>query len=114
MPKNIAVFFGDETFPKKGRGHSTKKFEEALLKVGNTLSQLKVSHVFLPSYKGTNIVAGLLLRDLKIPFTLVIPNPSFGNMSSIRSKLSLSLLSRAADRTIMLGEKLNDSDILTP
>tara|TARA_R110000823_G_scaffold29648_3_gene85776 strand:- start:388 stop:933 length:546 start_codon:yes stop_codon:yes gene_type:complete len=110
--KNIAVFFGDDTFPKKGRGFSTKKFEDALVKLGSTLSQLQVSHVFLPSYKGTNIVAGLILKDLKIPFTLVIPHPSFGNMSTLRSKLALAFLSKSADRTIVMGEKSDSSDIV--
>jgi len=112
MPKNIAVFFGDDTFPKKGRGRSTKKFEEALSRVGHTLQHLNITHLFLPSYKGTNVVAGLLLKKLEIPYTLVIPHPSFGNMSSLRSKVTLSLLSKAAERTIILGDTSSDTDIL--
>jgi len=112
MPKNIAVFFGDDSFPRKGPGHSSKKFDEALNKVGSTLKQLNVSHVFLPSYKGTNVVAGLLLKDLKIPYTLVIPHPSFGNMSSLRSKVTLALLSKQAHKTVMLGEKDSDTEII--
>ena len=110
--KNIAVFFGDETFPKKGRGRSSKKFNKALSRVGSALKQLEIDHIFLPSYTGTNVVAGLLLHDLKIPYTLVIPHPNFGNMSTLRSKIALAKLSKNAHKTIIMGDIGTESNVL--
>ena len=110
--KNIAVFFGDETFPKKGRGRSSKKFKGAISRLATALKQLKIDYLFLPSYVGTNVAAGVLLNDLNIPYTLVIPHPNFGNMSTLRSKIALSQLSKASHKTIMLGEMGTEADVL--
>jgi len=102
--KNIAVFFGDETFPRLGKGHSNKKFKKALSTMANVLNELDVKYVYLPSYKGSNLVAAEILSRLDIPYTLVIAHPSFGSLSSTRQKLQIAEASSRADKTIMLGE----------
>ena len=105
--KNIAVFFGDETFPKKGRGRSLKKWTKAVNKLATVLNELKIHYAFLPSYKGANVVAGHIFEKLEIPYTLVIPHPSFGSNSTMKSKLVLADLSERADKTVVLGEEQN-------
>lgn len=103
--KNIAVFFGDETFPKKGRGRSAKKWRKAVNKVATVLNELNIHYAFLPSYKGANVIVGQILSSLKIPYTLVIPHPSFGSNSTTQSKVMLADLSEKADKTVVLGEE---------
>lgn len=113
MPsKNIAVFFGDETFPKKGRGRSSKEWEASVGRLANVLKELDIHHAYLPSYKGTNIIAGHIFKKLGIPYTLVIPHPSFGSNSTIRSKAKLAEVALMADKTIAFGDKEDDSDLI--
>ena len=101
--KNIAVLFGDETFPKSGRGRSNKHFSAAVAKLTKVLKDLNIRRVYLPSYKGTNMTAAIILTKLNIPYTLVIPHPSFGSMSTIRDKLGLAAASSSADKTIVFS-----------
>ena len=102
--KNIAVFFGDEKFPKPGKGYSSKKFRKALGIVANVLNELDVRYVYLPCYKGANLIVAEILSRLEIPYTLVIAHPSFGSLSSNRQKHQIVEASSKADKTIMLGE----------
>ena len=83
--KNIAVFFGDEKFPKPGKGYSSKKFRKALGIVANVLNELDVRYVYLPCYKGANLIVAEIL-------------------SSNRQKHQIAEASSKADKTIMLGE----------
>tara|TARA_R100000458_G_C8235105_1_gene215684 strand:- start:562 stop:1086 length:525 start_codon:yes stop_codon:yes gene_type:complete len=102
--KNVAVFFGDETFPTTSKGRSVKKFKRALGTLAQVLKELDVKYVYIPSYKGTNLIAAEVLSRLKIPYTLVIPHPSFGGVSSKRQKVRLAGASSKAHKTVMLGE----------
>tara|TARA_R110000765_G_scaffold391844_1_gene484827 strand:- start:6039 stop:6542 length:504 start_codon:yes stop_codon:yes gene_type:complete len=103
--KNVAVFFGDENFPKKGRGNSSKKWTKAVNKLATVLHDLQIHYAYLPSYKGANVVAGHVLDKLDIPYTLVIPHPSFGSNSTMKSKIVLADLSEKANKTVVLGEE---------
>lgn len=106
--KNIAVFFGDETFPRVGRGHSERKWQKAVSLLAKVLYELEVKYLYIPSYKGTNLAAAAILDRLKIPYTLIIPHPSFGGLSSTRQKLQLAEASSNAHRTIILGNDTGD------
>ena len=101
--RNIAVFFGDETFPKFGRGRHNKKFATCIAKLAKVLKELEIERVFLPSYKGTNMAAALVMHQLDVPYTLVIPHPSFGSMSTIHDKLELATASKNAAKTIVFS-----------
>jgi len=109
--RNVAVFFGDENFPKKGRGNSSKTWTKAVSKLANVLNDLEIHYAYLPSYKGANVVAGHVLQKLDIPYTLVIPHPSFGSNSTMQSKFVLAELAEKATKTVVLGEEQDPNAI---
>ena len=69
----MAVFLGDENFPRRGRGRSLKRFVDAVTNVARVLGDLKLNHVYIPTYKGTNFIAGLLVQAQNADGDVVYP-----------------------------------------
>jgi sulfopyruvate decarboxylase TPP-binding subunit len=78
ITKSLAVF-GDELFPKEGKGMSTKKREEALFMVTEVFKHTKPELVYLMPSKGTNATIPFICHQLKIPYIIVTPYKGFYN-----------------------------------
>jgi len=76
ITKSLAVF-GDELFPRVGKGLSTKKRKEALFVVTEVLKHTKPELVYLMPTKGTNVAIPPICNELDIPYILVSPYKEF-------------------------------------
>lgn len=79
MSNKIMSIFGDEFFPKWGKGMSSTKREKAVNYVIDFLKKTRPDLVYVMPTKGTASIIPLICMAAKIPFILVSPFPGFYN-----------------------------------
>lgn len=86
MTGRILTVFGDKSFPKHGRGVSSKKRIRATAKISRFLKDIAPDLVYVIPKERTEIMVAAVCREMKIPFIVIVPYPGFadGNVQEER------------------------------
>jgi len=100
--QKILGVFGEETFPKHGKGFSTTKRQRALSTITGCLAELRPELVYMIPTVGTCLEFLALLNILNFPYILVIPYRDFISIPSPEYKLLIKQATVDAKNIIIL------------
>ena len=100
--QKILGIFGEESFPRHGRGYSTAKRQRALNNITGCLAELRPELVYLIPTKGTCLEFLALLNILNFPYILVVPYKDFVSIASPEYRLLVKQATLDAKNIIVL------------
>jgi hypothetical protein len=75
--QKILGIFGEEAFPRIGKGYSVKKRNKALSRLTGCLAEVFPDLVYMVPTKGVCLEYLAIINLLNIPYILVVPNKDF-------------------------------------
>lgn len=107
MRKVLSVF-GDEFFPKFGKGMSDRKREKAQSLIMEFFQNTAPELVYIMPTAGTCSYVAVLCAALKIPYIMIAPHPHFYDKVKINDKVCIKKAMEEAKSFILLNEKAPD------
>lgn len=107
--KRVLSVFGDEFFPKFGKGMSTRKRQKAQDKIMEFFKTTKPDLVYIMPTEGTCSFVAVLCGALNIPYIMVSPHPSFYDQVKINDKVCIRQAMEGAKSFVLLDDDVPDT-----
>jgi len=102
--EKILGVFGEETFPKLGKGYSTKKRGIALKKIMHLLEHLKANLIYMIPTEGVCHEMLAILNMIEVPYILVVPHKDFMHVADPKYKAMIHQACMDAKNVIVMNE----------
>tara|TARA_R100000458_G_scaffold44894_1_gene43002 strand:+ start:89 stop:601 length:513 start_codon:yes stop_codon:yes gene_type:complete len=102
--QKILGIFGEETFPKLGKGYSTKKRGIAIKKIMHLIEHLGANLVYMIPTEGVCHEMLAIFNMMEIPYILVVPHRDFMHIANPKYKALIHQACMDAKNVIVMDE----------